>query len=258
MRRGFVDTSVGQIHYREMGSGEPLVLLHETPRSSGVFLDVIPMYAEHFWVIAMDTPGYGDSDDPPSDPGIEGFARTVGEVMDALGVEKAHVQGRHTGCSIAVEFAATYPDRVMRLVLDGCPDYDAETRKERLAGVHSSEFTTDGSHFTAAWEYGDKWRHGRASPEAIHRAGVDVLKSIGRTDYGHKAVFLQDVRTRIPKITAPTLLISAREDVFVERHELIKPFFNDARTYVFENSFRFPTEEEPEAMTKLVTDFLRE
>lgn len=258
MRRGFVDTSVGQIHYREMGSGEPLLLLHETPRSSGVFLDVIPMYAENFRVIAMDTPGYGDSDDPPSDPGIEGFARYAIEVLDALGVEKASLLGRHTGCSIAVEIAATYPDRVTKLVLDGCPDYDPETRKERLAGVHARTFTTDGSQFTEAWEYGDKWRHGRTSPEAIYRAGVDVLRSTGRVDYGHLAVFKQDVRTRIPKITAPTLLISAREDVFVERHEQIKPLFKDARTYVFQNSFRFPTEEEPEAMVRLVTDFLKE
>ena len=80
MKRGYIDIPEGQIHYRTAGSGEPLLLLHRSPSSSEEFGDVIPILARDYWVVAMDTPGYGNSDDPPRVYEIADYARN-GEVV---------------------------------------------------------------------------------------------------------------------------------------------------------------------------------
>ena len=65
IKRAFLDTEDGQILYRIGGEGEPLLLLHMTPRSSDEFREVMPILAQHRQVIAMDLMGLGDSDKPP-------------------------------------------------------------------------------------------------------------------------------------------------------------------------------------------------
>lgn len=60
LKRAFADTSLGQIHYRTVGSGPPLVLLHNTWLSSRMFFGVIPDLARDFTVYALDTLGQGD------------------------------------------------------------------------------------------------------------------------------------------------------------------------------------------------------
>src|SRR5262245_44344222 len=117
MLRNYANTSLGQVHFREMGQGAPLLLLHQTAESGAMFSEVMPLFAKNFRVIAMDTPGFGDSDKPAAAPGIEGYAKAVAEFLDSLGINKANVLGHHTGASIAVEFASTWPDRVIKLVL---------------------------------------------------------------------------------------------------------------------------------------------
>ncbi len=59
VRRAFLDAPEGQIHYRTAGAGRPVLLLHQTPRSSDEYRDVIPILARELRVVAMDTIGYG-------------------------------------------------------------------------------------------------------------------------------------------------------------------------------------------------------
>lgn len=63
--RGFVKTPHGHIEYREVGAGEPLVVLHSTPNSSAQYQELFPYLSGHYRVIAPTTLGYGDSDRPP-------------------------------------------------------------------------------------------------------------------------------------------------------------------------------------------------
>ena len=102
----FVTSGERRVMVRRAGSGPPVVLLHESPRSSAAFIPMIEALAERFTVIAPDTPGYGGSD--PLDlhrPQIADYADALKEVMDALGLERAALFGRHTGAAIAIEFA---------------------------------------------------------------------------------------------------------------------------------------------------------
>jgi pimeloyl-ACP methyl ester carboxylesterase len=65
VERSFIGTPSGRIHIASAGSGAPVLLLHQTPRSWDEFRDVLPLLGRHYRVIAMDTVGYGDSDPLP-------------------------------------------------------------------------------------------------------------------------------------------------------------------------------------------------
>jgi pimeloyl-ACP methyl ester carboxylesterase len=75
VERSFIVTQSGRIHIASAGVGAPVLLLHQTPRSSDEFRDVLPLLGRHYHVIAMDTVGYGDSDPLPDGKGsIEDWA----------------------------------------------------------------------------------------------------------------------------------------------------------------------------------------
>src|SRR5687767_10607772 len=97
IRRGYTSNRWGQVHYREAGSGPPLVLLHLTSAWSDMYTELIPYLATSRRVIAPDTPGYGLSDPPPEAPGPSGYAAALAETFDALGIDRAAVFGHHTG-----------------------------------------------------------------------------------------------------------------------------------------------------------------
>lgn len=106
--------------YHEQGYGEPLVLLHGLTASRAAFNPVMDVLAEHFRVIAVDLPGHGDSprlvQNEPLTPRAQAFA--VGEFLDALNLETAHVVGNSMGGWVALELAA---DGRTRSVVALCP-----------------------------------------------------------------------------------------------------------------------------------------
>jgi len=113
------------------GSGKPVLLLHQTPRSWDEYRDVLPILGEKYWAIAMDTIGFGDSYKPGEEASIEGYAQGVINFLDAMSIDRVSIVGHHTGGVIAVEVAASYPDRVDKLVLSCTPYVDVQDREGR-------------------------------------------------------------------------------------------------------------------------------
>ena len=90
------------------GSGEPLVLLHALGMSRHVWDAVIPGLAEHFDVIAVDLPGFGESAPLPAqvEPTPAALAASVAGLIDELGITAPHVAGNSLGGWVALELAA--------------------------------------------------------------------------------------------------------------------------------------------------------
>ena len=98
MEHGYASTPEGQVHYITAGEGEPLVLLHQNPRSSREFLAMTPILAKDHRVYALDLLGCGSSGPlPEGEFGLLDLARNVVHVMDALGIESSDFFGCHTG-----------------------------------------------------------------------------------------------------------------------------------------------------------------
>jgi pimeloyl-ACP methyl ester carboxylesterase len=112
--RGF-----GAISALSAGTGpETVVCVHGLGGTKASFLPTVSALADDYRVIAIDLPGFGDSDKPIAAPyDAPWFARAVFAAMDALGLERAHVAGNSMGGRVAIEAGLTDRDRIGALVL---------------------------------------------------------------------------------------------------------------------------------------------
>jgi pimeloyl-ACP methyl ester carboxylesterase len=100
------------------GEGEPLLAIHGLGATKISFLSTAAALADHYRVVAIDLPGFGDSDKPLGAPyDARWFARAVTEVLDVLGHKSAHLIGNSLGGRIALEVGLRAPDRVQRMAL---------------------------------------------------------------------------------------------------------------------------------------------
>ncbi len=94
--------------FHSLGHGAPVVVLHGLGSSRSAFNPIFTDLARHYRVIAVDLPGHGDSNaapiGEPLTPRAQAFA--VGEFLDALGIERAHIVGNSMGGWVALELAA--------------------------------------------------------------------------------------------------------------------------------------------------------
>lgn len=116
----FVKTKDWNIHYNEAGEGTPIVLLHGSgPGATGWsnfgpnMLDL----AQEFRVLAVDMPGWGQSD--AVDAAHRDHAEAAIQFLDALGIEKAAFVGNSMGGVTTLRTAALHPERVSHIVTMG-------------------------------------------------------------------------------------------------------------------------------------------
>jgi pimeloyl-ACP methyl ester carboxylesterase len=113
-----VPTRIGDISTLQAGEGDPLICIHGLGATKASFLPTVAAMADHHRVIAIDLPGFGDSVKPLGAPyNAAYFAQAVLGVMDALGIDRAHLAGNSMGGRVALEVGMLQPDRVGRLVL---------------------------------------------------------------------------------------------------------------------------------------------
>lgn len=102
----------------QAGRGEPVVMLHGLGATKASFLPTIRALAPGYRAIAVDLPGFGDAEKPLTaryDPAF--FARSTTEMLDALGVDRAHLVGHSMGGRVALELALRHPERLQSVTL---------------------------------------------------------------------------------------------------------------------------------------------
>lgn len=206
IKKAFLETEDGQIFYQIGGAGEPLVLLHMTPRSSDEFTELMAILAPKYRVIAMDLMGLGDSDKPPREYSVADYAKTVILLLDELGIDKFSILGSLTGGYIAGEVAVSYSDRLNKLILCNVHGFDAE-EAEKIGERYSQGFTIkeDGSHLMERWLARVNYV---GNGELNHRCVMDDLKAFGRPVYTGLAVskYCVSAPERFKLIQCPTLV----------------------------------------------------
>lgn len=221
IRRAFADLREGQVHYAECGarSAPAVLLLHQTPRSWAEYAAVLPLLGRRWRAIAIDTVGFGDSYRPPWPASIERWAEVAIEMLDALGIARAHVVGHHTGGVIAVELAAMHAHRVGCVVLSSTPYVDAALRQQRAAQapIDAVAPQPDGSHLAALWQRRQRF-YPPDRPDLLLAFMRDALKVIDRIEDGHRAVADYRMEDRIARMHQPVLVIQAGADPFAAPH----------------------------------------
>jgi 3-oxoadipate enol-lactonase len=105
------------MYYEVHGEGRPLVLISGLGNDLSSWALQIPDLAKRYRVISFDNRGSGHTDAPDQPYSIRMMAEDTAGLMDALGIEKAHVLGISMGGYIAEELAMAWPGRVTGLVL---------------------------------------------------------------------------------------------------------------------------------------------
>jgi pimeloyl-ACP methyl ester carboxylesterase len=153
VRKGFVALPHGDVHFRYAGQGPTVVLLHDSPRSSVLHAQNLEWLGEDFTVIALDTPGYGNSAAlPVAEPDIADFSRALAEALTALGIERCALYGFHSGAKIALQFAVDHPQRAALTLVDGL-SLPAQAPPDDFLRVYLMPFTptVEGDYIVKQW-----------------------------------------------------------------------------------------------------------
>ncbi|GIV88443.1 MAG: alpha/beta hydrolase [Chloroflexus sp.] len=123
-----------QIHYTDVGSGLPVVLLHAFPLSSALWRTQLTTLTDRFRMIAPDLRGFGNSPPIPLPQSLDDYAADVIALLDALGIERAVVAGLSMGGYIAFAILRQAPERIGGLLLaDTRATADTDTARANRA-----------------------------------------------------------------------------------------------------------------------------
>ncbi|HVB06778.1 MAG TPA: alpha/beta fold hydrolase [Acidimicrobiales bacterium] len=204
----------GRLAYHRTGSGSPLVLLHSLALGAEMWAGLARELASEHEVLALDLRGHGASEWSGAPFGVEELTDDVLALLDHLGHARAHLLGLSMGGSVALTLAGLAPERVERLVLcDTTAWYGEEAPKawaERAAQAAGKPRYQQIAFQVDRWFTAD---FRRFHPEVVSAVTGLFLRTAPATHAeACRALGALDSRHLLAAITAPTLVITGRED----------------------------------------------
>lgn len=112
-----IEVDGNRVCYIDEGSGRPLLFVHGLGGTMNNWAPNIAFFRERYRVVALDLPGYGESDYADVDYSLEFFTRVILGLLERLGLEKVTVIGHSLGGLITLHLALNHPDVVEEIVL---------------------------------------------------------------------------------------------------------------------------------------------
>ncbi|MCA0456320.1 MAG: alpha/beta hydrolase [Chloroflexi bacterium] len=196
----YIDTTTGaHLHYEEIGSGEPLILLHgllgTARRDLGQVLDWL---GESYHVYGPSLRGYGESTPKPRDFPLDFYHRDARDVlafMDALNIQSAHILGYSDGGETALVAAGLQPQRFKSVAAIGAVGNFTPAVRPRVQSLYPGTWITDE----------EKVLHGIPDADAFILQWVNAMKYM--IDRGG------DISLGLaPNITCPVLIMLGEQD----------------------------------------------
>src|ERR1700688_2959732 len=213
----FVMNEGVKIYWDECGSGEPLLLIMGLSYPSYMWHRTRPVLAQRYRTIAFDNRGIGQSDVPSGVYSMPSMASDGAAVLDAAGVEAAHVFGLSMGGMIAQEFALQYPKRVRSLIL-GCTAAGGPNAVKAEAAVIET-LLRQGMTPEQSREAIAPFIYDPATPRERIDEDMAIRMKWYPTPQGYmsqlQGIIAWEAYSRIAQITAPTLVIHGETDRLV-------------------------------------------
>jgi 3-oxoadipate enol-lactonase len=219
---GTVEVNGVNLWYRISGDGEPVMQIHGAGFGHYNFDPATPELSKHFKVVDYDMRGYGDSDRPVQAYDMEVWADDLAGLMEALGIEEAHIHGTSMGGMIAIVFAGKYPDRTISVVINcAAAKLGATGRLIFKNWIDIARMDPDGpgSRLLAeliTWEALSKRFLEEQEAEELTDLIQRILRDSNRIEVftaACQAMCDMDVTPWLPKIVAPALVLGGDEDV---------------------------------------------
>ncbi len=237
-RRRFVDTDIGQIHMRITAPDAPkylpLICLHQSPKSSREFERFMTSVSTERIVIAVDSPGHGESDLPPETPPvcIQDYARIIWQAVDQLSLKVAQFDlfGNHTGAKVAVEMAHQQQSRVRKIVMISALVLSPEEQKTFADQFSPIALDDAGSRFTHIWEQIRKYGGDVMTLEQRALSFAENIRAGEAYEWGHRAAFAYNAY--FPDIIASLpheITVLNPQDMLYEWTPRVEPLLKNGR-----------------------------
>lgn len=207
-------TEDGAINFEVSGQGVPLVLIHGVGANLGSWDAVAAELGDDFKVIRPDLRGHGKSLPIEGSYSIGKFAADIIAMMDAAGVERAHLVGFSLGGMIAQKLATDYPDRLDRIVILSA--VAGRTEAERAKVVERLDLIRDNGLDAITGAAADRWfteDFARRHPEVIKRRTAE-LKSVHLASYleAYRVFGTTELIDTLHRIDRPVLIMTGEFD----------------------------------------------
>ncbi|MBA2467526.1 MAG: alpha/beta fold hydrolase [Sphingomonas sp.] len=194
----------------EAGSGAatPILFLHGVGSDKSAWAPQLAHFGATRRALALDYPGYGESDPAPEDASRDDFAAAIRAAMDALEIGRAHVCGLSLGGVIAIAMHHAAPRRCASLILADSfaahPDGQAIYERSVAASEQMSALAAARTPVLLA----------PGASEDLHSQVRETMAAIDPQAFriGAEAVWLADQRDRVAAIDVPTLVLVGAED----------------------------------------------
>ncbi|MGQ3675151.1 alpha/beta fold hydrolase [Xanthobacter sp. TB0139] len=263
----YIDAKGVKTRVLEAGEGPVLILLHGVSGHLEAYHRNILAHAKHFRVFAVDMLGHGFTDKPDRDYEIMDYVEHLRDLIDAIGVVKAHISGESLGGWVAARFAATYPERVDRLVLNTAGGMIADPKvMERLKTLSLAAVRSPDREATRK-----RLEFLMLDPtivtEDLVEARFACFRRPGMVEAMERIMCLQepDIRQRnmlteeeLGRITAETLVLWTTHDptASVEVGQRLSHLVKGSKFVVMENCGHWPQYEDPETFDRIHINFL--
>jgi 3-oxoadipate enol-lactonase len=256
----FTENQGVKIYWDELGSGDPILLIMGLSYPSDMWHRSRPLLATKYRTIAFDNRGIGRSDVPPGPYPIAVMASDAAAVLDAAGVQTAHVFGVSMGGMIAQEFALHYPQRVRSLVL-GCTasggPHAVQSEPEALQALTRRGMTPE-----EATEAIIPFIYDPGTPRDLIDEDMKIRLQWYPTPEGYLAqlqgIFGWEAYSRIAQITAPTLVITGESDRLIPaaNSKLIAARIPGSKLVLLPHASHVFATDQPGATHYAILDFL--
>ncbi len=225
--RKYLDGRFGQLHVYQAqpaeDSGRPaLMCFHMSPFAAVIYEKFLGEMGRDRLAIAVDTPGFGNSDPPPQPPLIADYAAAMGDVMDALDLGTVDVMGFHTGSKTCLEVARQQPERVRRIVMVSIAYWTEAERANREIIIKAPEISEDGSHIIESWQGMVRWSMKGRTLQMIADSFYASQLNPAITHWGHQAAYQYNVEEAMAEVDKPIMVLNPEDDLW-EQTPRIKP-----------------------------------
>jgi len=256
----FIQNQGAKIYWDEQGQGAPILLIMGLGWPSYLWHRTRPVLASRFRTIALDNRGVGQSDVPPGPYSMALMASDAAAVLDAAGVERAHIFGLSMGGMIAQEFALQYPNRVDCLLL-GCTAPGGTHAVVAEPAATQLLFARDLSPEELSRDI-NPFIYDSGTPQERIDADFVLRKQWFASPHGYmaqlQAILAWESYSRLPQISAPTLVIHGESDRLVPpaNSKIIAERIPGAKLVMIPHASHILSTDQPDAVHHAVLDFL--
>jgi pimeloyl-ACP methyl ester carboxylesterase len=218
IERQYVDSRFGQSHLYRAGPLEksghpPLMCFHMSPWAAVYYEPLLAEMGQDRLALAVDTPGFGNSDAPPSAPSIGDFAAAMGDVADGLGLKTFNVLGDHTGAKVALELARQRPDQVQRIIMLSLAVWtDEEIAHRSSEGPHA--VPENGDHLVSSWASMVEMSMPERSLDRLGEIFYARHLHHKTAHWGHVAAAGYRAKDALGEVKQPIMILNPEDDLY--------------------------------------------